>query len=155
MWTALALSFVCQHLELAREVLEPEQAVEVRAVDAAGGAIAGLPVDVVLPDGSRLSLGVTGPDGVVQLRTSRVGLHELQARLPNGGPLLITGFHVVPAPRRWLYALVCVPLGLVLLFSNLRGLRRRRNGERQGVSGPRWMARNAAGSRPGPSPPVP
>ncbi len=146
MLMALALSFVCQHLELAPQVVELGQEVEVRAVDSQGGPIPGLPVDVVLPDGDLPALGVTGSSGVVQLETHQEGLHELRAEMPDGGPLLVTPFRVVSRPRRWLFALVCVPLGLVLLWRNLKTVRRQLGSEQ--VKGP-------GSARPGPSPPAP
>ncbi len=132
MLMTLALSFVCQHLEHTPEVVELGQEVEVRAVDSQRGPIAGLPVDVVLPDGSLQALGVTSSSGVLHLETHQEGLHELRAELPDGGPLLVTPFRVVSRPRRWLFVLVCVPLGLVLLWRNLK-----------------------TAARPGPSPPAP
>ena len=85
MLMVLALGLACQHLELDRQAVEPEQQVEARAMDSAGEAIAGLPVDVVLPDGNLRSLGVTATDGFLQFRSSQLGQHELRAQLPLGG----------------------------------------------------------------------
>ncbi len=141
MLMVLALGLACQHLELDRQVVEPEQEVEVRAMDSAGEAIADLPVDVVLPDGNLRSLGATAADGFLQFRSSQLGQHELRAQLPLGGALLVTSFQVVDRPPVWLYALVCIPLGLSLLYLNVRRMQR-------------WR-RNSQTPRSEPSPPAP
>lgn len=131
---ALALCLAGQHLELDRQVVQPEQDVEVRAVDSTGGSIPGLPVDLVGPDGGRRDLGVTDAEGILRFRLTDAGYHELRAELGAGGPLLITPFQVADQPPRWPFALACVPLGLALLFMNLRQLRRSRILSRSGPS---------------------
>ena len=139
----LALAVACQHLEVSPKAAELEQTVEVRAVDANRRPLPDLAVSVELPDGSQSPLGSTNAAGVLPYRVHQVGLHVFEAAMPNGTRLLAP-YQVRDRRSRWPYALVCIPLGLVLGYVNMRRLRRQ----------PRDPPSDGAGAR-RPSPPVP
>lgn len=82
------------------------------AVD--GQPIAGLAVAVEDPAGLRRELGPTDADGEVRAEVAVPGLHRFDAE--HRGVRLVAPLPVLPERRRWLWALVCVPLGLALLW---------------------------------------
>ena len=88
--------------------------------------VAGLAIAVELPDGTRRDCGATGTDGVLRFRPDRPGYHVFHCTLD--GTRVLTPLSVVPASRRWPLALGTVPLGLALLWWNLRPRARDRRG---------------------------
>lgn len=143
---ALAVTFLCclalQQLAAAPFPAEVGQPVTVRAErlerPAGGGSddgvlrpIASLSITVEMPDGTRAVLGPTDAAGIVHFVPSQAGTHVYSAEV--GGVRLVAPHRVVAARARWLPALVCVPLGLALLWQNLR--RRRSAVEPGAVSG--------------------
>lgn len=85
-----------------------------------GRPLPGLEVFLLDPAGGRRPLGRTDAAGILRWRPRTAGAFELHARLPAGGPLLVLPYYAASRPRRWLWALVCVPAGLALLWANLR-----------------------------------
>jgi hypothetical protein len=124
MFATLAFAAVAQHLEPTPFPVAAGSEVEVRAVDEHDRAVAGLAIEVELPDRSRRSLGITGTDGIVRFVPAEVGRYVYRAEYR--GIALVAPQFAVPRPRRWLYGLACVPLGLALLWHHLRALRRAR-----------------------------
>lgn len=116
--------FLCQHLDVAPVPVELGNEVSVKAVDAAGQAVPGLPVAVTLPDGEHKELGATDAGGIVHFRPATIGAYVYAASLD--GVRLLSPHTVVQSRRGWLYAYVAVPLGLALLFLHLRGWWRER-----------------------------
>lgn len=116
----LAVVAVCQFLEPVSSPAEVGVPAAVRAVDARGAPLVALQVSVRTPAGELLPIGTTGPDGTVAFAPAAPGDYELRARLPADGALLITPLRVVLPPRRWLWAIVCTPLGLALLWTHWR-----------------------------------
>ena len=90
---------------------------------APGEQVAGLPVAAELEGGGAQQLGVTDAAGELRFVASAPGLHAVV--VVRGGVRIVAPLRVLPVPRRWPYALVCVPLGLVLLLRNLRTRRGR------------------------------
>lgn len=75
-------------------------------------------IDVALPDGKLLACGETDGNGVVSFVPEAAGQYVFAMTV--GGVRIIAPHRVVPARQRWLAAFVCVPLGLALLWRNLR-----------------------------------
>ena len=123
MLAVLTFAAIVQHLEPIPAVAEPGQTVAVIARDAEAAPLAGIEVRMRAPDGSEQSLGTTDHEGKVKLVPELVGVYELFGRADRHGPDLIVVLQVVRTPGRWLYGLVCVPLGLALLVWNLRRVR--------------------------------
>lgn len=113
----LSMLLALQQLQVSPFPAEVGQPVQVRAT-AATGPVAGLQVSVQLPDGQLVAVGTTDPAGAVSFVPQQVGLHCYRAELD--GVHLLAPHQVVPLRRRWLFALVCVPLGLALLWRALR-----------------------------------
>jgi hypothetical protein len=120
MLAAIALLLVPQRLDPHPEVAYPDQEVVVHAIDRAGAPLAGLLVGVKKPSGASLTC-TADQAGAASFVPGEVGLFELSAT-PAGGPQVFAVYKVVARPRRWLYALALTPLGLGLLFVNLRRL---------------------------------
>ncbi len=80
--------------------------------------IAGLRIEVELPDGQRRFVGETGADGALRFVPDQPGAYVWMAAVD--GVRLLAPHRVVPARSRWWAAVVCVPLGLLLLWRNLR-----------------------------------
>ena len=117
MATALVLSLALQQLSVLPypcEVGHPA----VFAAREAGAAVVGLPIVVEQPDGSVRDAGLTDKDGKVQFVPESAGRHLFVAK--KGETRWVAPLQVVAAPRRWLYAAVCTPLGLALLWNSLR-----------------------------------
>ncbi len=110
----------CQQLTPTPEIAVPGDAVRVVVEDASGAPIAAVPVDVCMPGGDVVRLGIAGADGSVQFTPVEAGDYELRAELPDTGVRLLRPYTVLPAPRRWLYVLLCLPAGVLLLAWNLR-----------------------------------
>jgi len=83
-----------------------------------GKPIAGLQVVVERPDGSAWDVGTTDAGGKVSFVPTTEGRHVCVARRDRAR--WVAPLQVVKAPMRWLYAAVCTPLGLALLWTSLR-----------------------------------
>lgn len=81
-------------------------------------------VEVELPDGSRQSIGRTDGDGLCRFVPDRSGPHVFTAAID--GTRALAPFFVAARRRQWPLALATVPLGLALLWWNLRRARDRR-----------------------------
>src|SRR5262245_45393705 len=122
MATTLVLALVLQQLSVAP--FPCEAGVEVVAcLRAPGGPVAGIPVAAELADGGAQQLGVTDAAGELRFVAPAPGLHTVV--VVRDGVRIVALLRVLPVPRRWPYAFVCVPLGLVLLVRNLRARRAR------------------------------
>lgn len=73
---------------------------------------------VRLPAGEAESVGMTGAEGEVRYVPQAEGSHVFSTVLD--GVRLVAPVQVVAARPRWLYALVCIPLGLALLIGIMR-----------------------------------
>lgn len=76
------------------------------------------PIDVELPDGTKRELGVSDQNGELRFVPEVPGQYVFAADID--GIRVLAPHRVVPAQSRWIAALVCVPLGLALLWRNLR-----------------------------------
>ena len=122
-----ALVLLCQSLEPSPALAERGAQVVIRARAADGRPLADLPLRLRTPDGAMRDLGRTDARGELSFVAGVAGVLEVSAELQAGGPKLAVPIQVgTPAPR-WLWALVCVPLGLGLVWLNLRP----RNGGRE------------------------
>jgi len=95
----------------------------VACVHAPGDQVAGLPVAAELEGGGAQQLGVTDAAGELRFVAPAPGLHAVV--VVRDGVRIVAPLRVLPAPRRWPYAIVCVPLGFALLWRNLRPRRAR------------------------------
>ena len=86
--------------------------------------VGGLAIVVELPDGTRRECGATDGGGALRFRPEQPGYHVFHCTLD--GTHVLTPLAVVPASRRWPLAFATVPLGLALLWWNLRRARDRR-----------------------------
>ena len=109
-----------QQLSVSPSPCEVGAPVAVRAA-AEGKPIADLAVVVELADGSRIDVGATDLNGEVRFVPQAEGLVHFVATRDRSR--WIAPLPVVPAPRRGLYAMVCMPLGIVLLWRALRRAR--------------------------------
>lgn len=125
MWFAFGL----QQLDVQPFPGEVGQPVRVAASRLAPGEpdgrrpLAGLPIEVELPDGSRRQLAATGSDGTLHFVPEAPGTFVYRAAID--GVALVAPHRVVAPRRRWLAALACTPLGLLLLWRYLRPARPR------------------------------
>ena len=119
MLLAFTLSLVCQGLELEPTVGFPAEELVVRVTGPEGRPLAGVSVEVRTPAGGRWELGRSDRRGEVIYVPDEVGVYEFRARLA-AGPLIVITCHVVARPRRWLHAVLWTPLGLLLVWANLR-----------------------------------
>ena len=76
-------------------------------------------VTVDKPSGESESVLLTGATGEVRYVPKAEGQHVFSTVLD--GVRLVTPLEVVGTRARWLYALVCIPVGLALLIAILRG----------------------------------
>ncbi len=115
------LTVACQWLEAKPSHTEVGVEVRIEAREEDGEPIAGLALEARMPDGSVESIGATDADGDFAFVPEAVGAHRISASY--GGAVLISPLHAeARAPRLW-YALVCVPLGLALLWRHSRRAR--------------------------------
>ena len=121
-----SLVLLCQFLEPNSPVAERGSEVVIVARDAKRGPIADLALELESPGMAQRSLGRTDARGELRFRAEPEGDLAVSATLP-GGPKLIAPIRVIPAPRRWLWFLVCGSLGLAVL---LLGRAIHRSGER-------------------------
>src|SRR5690606_24856345 len=121
----------CQRLDPPPRVSHPGQPVVLRAVDRDASPLRGVAVRVRTPAGRDEVVGRTDPEGVVRFEPRTAGLYEFSMDVPQG-PRVICLFRVVDRPARWIYAVLLVPLGLLLLGYDLRVWRRIRTASRPG-----------------------
>ena len=119
MLLAFPLLLVCQGLELEPTVGFPAEELVVRVTGSEGKPLAGVAVEVRTPAGESRGLGRSDSRGEVIYVPDDVGVYEFRARLA-AGPLIVVTCHVVARPRRWLHAILWTPLGLLLVWVNLR-----------------------------------
>ncbi len=126
----VALVFcLCQRLDLEPYVAHPGDEVTLTATDGGSRPVRGVVVRVREPGREPRAVGTTDGAGQVRFVAEAVGPHEFQGRFPDDAvPLVIVTYHVVAHQRRWLYAVVLTPLGLALLWWNLRRLGKVRSG---------------------------
>jgi len=122
---ALALLLLFQHLEPSPYPAEAGTEVAVRVRDGEGRPVAGVVVEWSHEGGEAGKLSATDAEGTVRWTPPGTGSYLYRASLPQpaapDGTLRLVAPHVVVAsrPRTWL-ALAFVPLGLALLWANLR-----------------------------------
>lgn len=80
--------------------------------------LAGLPIDVELPDHAHRQVGATDAAGEVEFVPTQLGTHVFSTTID--GVRVVAPHRVISPAPRWLPALVCVPLGLALLWRHLR-----------------------------------
>jgi len=119
-----AVLFLLQQLEVTPFPAEAGEPVSIR-LTTGDAPQPGVAVAVELPDGSRRPVGSTDAKGEVRYVPVEPGLYCYRAEL--GGTRILAPHRVVPARRRWLAALICVPLALWC------GLRLWRTGARAGA----------------------
>ena len=134
---SVGLALVCQFLEPQPTVGEVHQEVRVTVRDAENAPIPGIAVTARMVSGEEVRIGTSDANGTVSFVPEETCHYELRAELPgpsangaaaNGavapgagrGVRLITPFTVLAPPRRWLFVLLCAPVGVVLLWWNLR-----------------------------------
>lgn len=99
------------------------QEVAVRATTLEEKPVGGLAVAVELPDGTTRELGKTDAAGEVAFTADVAGPHVLSATID--GVRCVASVAFGPARKTWWLAIVCVPLGLALLWVHGRRLFRR------------------------------
>lgn len=122
MGTLTAALFLLQQLEAVPFPVEVGEQVSIRVRDASGPR-AGIAVAVEDPDGSRRQLGSTDARGEVAYVPQATGLYCYRAEVD--AVRLLAPHRVVQARRRWLEALVWVPVGLGLCWGLLRRAQKR------------------------------
>lgn len=90
----------------------------------AGKVLVGVEVTVELPDGAHRAIGVTDERGDIRFVPDTPGGHVFGVEVD--GLRMLAPSRVVKTRPRWLVAVVCVPLGLALLWRNFRRARDRR-----------------------------
>ena len=90
-----------------------------------GKPVAEVEVTVEGPDGAESPVGRSDAEGRVVFVPEQAGQHVFRAEV--GGVQFLAPAQVVATRPRWLIALVCVPLGLALLWRNLSRERGRRD----------------------------
>lgn len=71
-----------------------------------------------MPDGTRRELGATDADGAVAFTAVMAGPHVFSATINGARCVASVAFGAARKP--WLLAIVCVPLGLALLWVYVR-----------------------------------
>lgn len=125
MLVAAVLLLLPQRLDPPPRVTHPDEPIAVRAMDRGGRPVANITVHVRTPAGRLESVGVADAAGEVSFTPVEVGKYEFRAQFPDG-PLVIVVHDVVARPRRWLYAVLLTPIGLLLIWWNITKFRRRR-----------------------------
>jgi hypothetical protein len=120
---SLFCAFGLQQLSVQPFPAETGQPVRILATRAGAAAaepqpLPGLPLEVEWPDGTRHSAGVTGADGAATFTPEHPGAFVYRTQVD--GVALVAPHRVVAKRRPWLLALACAPLGLVLLWRQLR-----------------------------------
>jgi hypothetical protein len=119
----LLLGMLPQSLEPSPAVVEIGQEVSITARRADGSPWPQLPIRVRAPGGAEDAAAVSDAQGIARFVPKAPGWHELWAR-PAAGPTLHVALHVVPAARRWLYALLLLPAACGFLYWQWRTRRR-------------------------------
>lgn len=83
-------------------------------------AAAGIAVSLELPDGTSRNIGVTDAAGMLKFQPKVPGQYAFSASI--SGVRCVASMPVAPERSRWLLAIVCVPLGLALLWLQIRRL---------------------------------
>lgn len=109
-----------QRIEFAPRLGEMGSHAVVKVITHEGAPMPGVVVRARPAGGEDVELGATDPEGAVQFSPVEAGRYELRAWLPEREVTIIAPYEVLPQRRRWVWALVCVPAGLVLLWRNLR-----------------------------------
>ena len=89
-------------------------------------AAAGIEIALELPDRSVRALGNTGSDGLLRFPADVAGSLAVSATID--GVRCVPAFVVAPARSRWLLGIVSIPLGLALLWLQVRRLIASRRG---------------------------
>ncbi|MCA8944360.1 MAG: hypothetical protein KDB80_17480 [Planctomycetes bacterium] len=110
----IAALFVVQWIEPEPSHTEAGSNVVVEARDADGSPLVGLPIEVRWPDGRVESIGATDASGNREFVPTEVGAYRVGAQL-EGVELRAPLYANRPFARLW-YALLCVPIGLGLLW---------------------------------------
>ena len=90
------------------------------SADPVQSAAAGTAISLELPDGSSRQIGATDAAGVLRYELEVPGQHAFSANI--SGVRCVASMPVAPARNRWLLAIVCIPLGLAMLWLQLRRL---------------------------------
>ncbi|MCR9246485.1 MAG: hypothetical protein NXI31_15740 [bacterium] len=123
--SSLTLALTAPQLHIEPKRIAVGETVTIRA-ERSGQPLSARAIELQLPDGSPQDLGTTDAAGQLEFVPAVAGEHVV--RLDDDGLLMLAALRVQPARSRWLVAAVTVPLGLALLWPNLRRLRRRRDG---------------------------
>ena len=118
-----ALLTMFQRLDPPPRVSHPGEPVVLCARNASGQPVSGITVRVRVPSGSVQVVGAADERGEVEFVATETGEHVFRASFP-GGPVVMAVYNIVARPRRWLYALLLTPIGLWLIWWNLKNLRR-------------------------------
>lgn len=119
--TLLACARVdAQGLEPTPEFGEVGREVEITVTSRQGEPLNGVAVETLSPAGDDERLGTTDAAGIVRFRPQVPGNYELRALVDGGRLLLITPYEVRPQRDRWVWGLASIPVGLVLLWLNVR-----------------------------------
>jgi len=129
---AVALVFACvaaspraQHVDLSPAFAEVGSDITATVWQGPQQPLAGVVVVVLPPQGDAVEVGPTDAAGRARFRPVVPGIHEFRVSPDGRDEVWITPYQVRPHRLRWLYALVCLPLGLALLWANVRLIRRR------------------------------
>lgn len=114
----LTATFLLQQLGVAPYPAESGTPITITVRGAAGEPLAALPVAVATRGGAAAAAGITDGNGELRVAAGEPGDYVWSA--DAAGIRLVAPHVVVAAPRRWLYGLACVPLGLALLWRLLR-----------------------------------
>ena len=96
------------------------QEVSVRATTVEDKPVGGLVVAVEMPDGTSRELGKTDANGKLAFTAAVPGPHVMSASID--GVRCVASVAFGPARKTWWLAIVCVPLGLALLWVHGRRL---------------------------------
>lgn len=121
---ALVLSFALQQLSVSPYPSASGEPV-VATLRQNGAPMAGVALSLELAGGNAVALTATDAAGEVRFAAPEPGEHFVTAQ--HGELRIVAPLRVVAVPSRWLPAAACVPLGLLLLWQNLRAVRRRRS----------------------------
>ena len=118
MFAIATLVAVCQWIEPVPSHTEVGQEIRIEARDSAGAPIPDLEIRIRFPDGRLEPIGTTDERGERRFVPTVAGRHAVSAT-HHGVTLLAPLYAEEPFRRIW-YAVICVPLGLALLWRNLR-----------------------------------
>jgi hypothetical protein len=85
-----------------------------------GAPVPGIVVHARPAGGEDVELASTDQQGAVRFSPPAPGRYEFRAWLPERELMIIAPYEVLPQRNRWIWALLCIPTGLVLLWLNLR-----------------------------------